>query len=282
MTTRDLDFAYIEYKQVYELDPNLTIVRDDLLRLSKRLGYDDDFQDWKKKFGKGYGDDTKNGELVTIFQSGRGPIKISRGNLLKDSDMGPAIRIAVSTGNLGAGVTVAAIYATLRNAENPIPRFQKRTNKVDKVKVEAGGKTLNTTLLENVEDTAVRNLEDDYGYLHKRVAAAIVTKVAASIAAGIVAKKVAEQFKKTRGAAGLIGTLAGAGTGAALFSQMKPDLRCWHTLPAGFQLGRMKMKPGPYKLKFMMMSGGGIVESVEKEVEIKKGEKTLVNLRTLY
>lgn len=279
---RDLEFAYIEYKQIYELDPNLVIVREDLMRLSKRLGYDDDFQDWKKKFGKSPGDDSKNGELVTIFQSGRGPVKVSRGHILKDPSMEVAIKVTISTGNLGAGVTAAAIYAALKNAENPIPKFQKRSNKVDKVKVDAGGKILYTTLLENVEDTAVRNLEDDYGYLHKRVAASIVTKVAASVAAGIAAKKVAEQFKKTRGAAGLIGTLAGAGTGVALFSQMKPDLRCWHTLPANFQLGRIKLKPGPYKMNFMMMGGGGIVESVEKEVEIKKGEKTLVNLRTLY
>ncbi len=280
--TRDLDFAYVEYKQVYALNPELAMVKDDLLRLSKRLGYDDDYQDWRGKFGKSYKEDENQGELVTIFQAGRSPIKKSRGPLLKDPQMGPYIRLTLSTTNLAAGLTIAAVLVTLNNAENPIPTFEKRSNKVDKVKIEAGGKTITTTMLEDIEKTAVKNLEDDYDMLHKRVAASVVTKAVASLTAGLVAKKVAESFKQTKGFAGLIGLAAGAGTGAALFSQMKPDLRCWHTLPANFQLGRMRLKPGNYKLNFVLMGGGGIVDRIEKEVEIKKGEKKVVNLRTLY
>jgi hypothetical protein len=280
--TRDIEFAYIEYKQVYALDSGLSMVKDDLLRVSKRLGYDDEYQDWKKTFGKSYNDDPNSGELVTIFQSGRSAIKKSRGSLLKDPDMEPIIRVTISTSNLTAGLTVAAILVTLKNAENPIPKFLKRSNKVDKVRIEAGGKTLTTTMLEDVENTAVKNLEDDYGMLYKRVAASIAAKAIASLTAGLVAQQVAKQFKQTRGIAGLIGTVAGAGTGMALFSQMKPDLRCWHTLPANFQLGRMKLKQGKYKLNFSLLGAGGIVDRVEKEVEIKKGEKTVVNLRTLY
>lgn len=280
--TRDIEFAYIEYKQVYEINPNLGMVKDDLLRVSKRLGYDDEFQEWKAKFGKGYNEDTDSGELITIFQAGRAPVKKSRGPILKDPEFESVIRVTVASSNLTGGLTVAAVLVTLNNAENPIPKFQKRSNKVDKIRVEGGGKTINTTLLEDVETTAIRNLEDDYARLYKRVAATIATKAVASLAAGIAAKKVAEQFKETKAFAGLIGTAMGAGTGAALFSQMKPDLRCWHTLPANFQLGRTRMKAGKYKLNFAFMGDGGIVESVQKEVEIKKGEKTLVNLRTLY
>ena len=50
--TRDLEFAYIEYKQIYALDPELAMVKDDLLRVSKRLGYDDEFQEWKSNIRK--------------------------------------------------------------------------------------------------------------------------------------------------------------------------------------------------------------------------------------
>jgi len=280
--TRDIEFAYIEYKQVYELNPNLAMVKDDLLRVSKRLGYDDEYQEWKGKFGKSYNEDENSGELITIFQAGRSAIKKSRGSLLKDPDMAPVIRLTVASASLAEGLTVAAVLVTLNNAENPIPKFEKRSNKVDKLRVEGGGKTISTTLLENVEQTAVKNLEDDYGRLYKRVAVSIATKAIASLAAGIAAKKIAEQFQSTKGFAGLIGTAMGAGTGAALFSQMKPDLRCWHTLPANFQLGRTKMKKGKYKLSFVFTGDGGNVDRLEKEVEIKKGEKTLVNLRTLY
>ncbi len=279
---RDLEFAYIEYKQIYELDPNLAMVKDDILRLSSRLGYDDDYQEWKSKFKKGYNDDKNSGELVTIFQSGRGPVKKSRGPLLKDPDMEPVIRLTINSSNLAMGVTVAAILVTMQNAENPIAKFQKRSNKVDRVRIEAGGRSSNTIILEDVETTAVKNLEDDYSRLYKRVAASIATKAVASVVAGVAAKKIAEQFKKTKGMSSLIGTAIGAGTGVALFAQMKPDLRCWHSLPANFQLARMKLKPGKTKLNMVLMGDGGIVDRVEKDVEIKKGEKTLVNLRTLY
>lgn len=279
---RDLEFAYIEYKQIYELDSNLAMVKDDLLRLSNRLGYDDDYQEWKGKFRKSYNDDKNSGELIAIFQSGRGAIKKSRGSLLKDPDMEPVIRLTITSSNLAMGVTVAAILVTMKNAENPIAKFEKRSNKVDRVKVDIGGKSANTIMLEDVETTAVKNLEDDYSRLYKRVAASIATKAIASVAAGVAAKKIAEQFKGAKQFSGLIGTAVGAGTGVALFSQMKPDLRCWHTLPANFQLARIKVKPGKSRVNLVMMGGGGIVDRVEKDVEIKKGEKTLVNLRTLY
>ncbi|PKL17457.1 MAG: hypothetical protein CVV49_10865 [Spirochaetae bacterium HGW-Spirochaetae-5] len=242
--TRDIEFAYIEYKQVYNLDPNLAMVKDDLLRVSSRLGYDDDYQEWKSKFKKSYSADADSGELVTIFQAGRSAIKKSRGPLLKDPDMGPVIRLTINTSNLTAGLTAAAILVTLNNAENPIAKFVKRSNKVDRIRVEAGGRNLTTTMLEDVETTAVKNLEDDYGRLYAKVAASIATKTIATLAAGIAAKKVAEQFKQTKGLAGLIGTAVGAGAGTVMFSSMKPDLRCWHTLPANFQLGRMDLKPG--------------------------------------
>lgn len=279
---KDIEYAYIEYKQIYDLKPDLGMVKEDLLRVSKRLGYDDDYGDWQNKFGRGYSGSENSGELVTVFQSGRGPIKKSRGSLLKDKDMAPVINVTLNTGNLAAGVTVAAILVTLQTAENPIPKFVKRSNKVDKIKVETGGKSISTVMLENVEQTAIQNLEDDYGRLYKRVAISIATKAAAAVIAGVAAKAAAEQIKDLGPFASLIGTAVGAATGAALFAQMRPDLRSWHTLPANFQLGRISLKPGKQKVKYVLIGGGGIIDTVEKEVEIKKGEKTLVNIRTLY
>lgn len=279
---RDVEFAYIEYKQIHALNPELDMVQNDLLRLSKKLGNDEDYAEWRKKFRKSYNESDNNGELITIFQAGRSAVKQSRGSLLKDPAMEPIIRITVNTGNLTAGVTVAAVLITLKNAENPIPRFVKRSNRVSRVRVSAGGESINTIKLEDIEDTAVKNLEDDYSRLYKRVAVSIATKAVASIAAGIAAKKIAEQSKQLGQFSGLIGTVVGAGTGAALFSQMKPDLRCWHTLPANFQLGRMTIRPGKYKARFTLSGAGGNIDEIEKEVEIKKGQKTLVNLRTLY
>lgn len=279
---KDIEYAYIEYKQIYALKPDLAMVKDDLLRVSKRLDYEDDYKEWRKKFGRGYNASDDTGELVTIFQSGRGPVKKSRGSLLKDKDMGPVINVTLNTSNWGAGVTVAAILVTLQTAENPIPKFVKRSNKVNRLRIESGDKSINTVMLEDVEQTAIQNLEDDYGRLYKRVAISIATKAAAAVVAGVAAKAAAEQLEDLGPFASLIGTAVGAGTGAMLFAQMRPDLRNWHTLPANFQLGRLMLKSGRQKVKYVFISDSGIIDTVEKEVEIKKGEKTLVNIRTLY
>jgi tetratricopeptide (TPR) repeat protein len=279
---RDIEFAYIEYKQIYALNPRLDLVKEDLLRLSKRLNYMDDYSDWSRKFGRTFNASDNNGELVTVFQAGRSAIKKSRGSLLKDPMMEAAVRVTLNTRSLAAGVTIATVLVTLHNAENPIPKFVKRDNSINSVRVNIAGKRFNTFELNDVEQTAVQNLEDDYGRLYGKVAAQVAIKAAASVAAGMAAKKLAEQSKQLGGFAGLIGAAAGLGTGAALFSQMKPDLRCWHTLPANFQLGREFLPPGKYTAKFQFMGRGGVVSTTEKEVEIKKGEKTLVNLRTLF
>jgi len=279
---KDIEYAYIEYKQIYALKPDLAMVKDDLLRVSKRLGYEDDYKEWQKKFGRGYNASDDTGELVTIFQSGRGPVKKSRGSLLKDKDMGPVINVTLNTGNWGAGVTVAAILVTLQTAENPIPKFVTRANRVSRIRIESEGKSINTVMLEDVEQTAIQNLEDDYGRLYKRVAISIATKAAAAVVAGAAAKAAAEQIEDLGPFASLIGAAVGAGTGAALFAQMRPDLRNWHTLPANFQLGRLMLKSGRHKVKYVYIGDSGIIDIVEKEVEIKNGEKTLVNIRTLY
>lgn len=279
---RDIEFAYIEYKQINDLAPGLDIVKEDLLRVSKRLNYTDDYNVWSSKFGKGFTPSENDGELVTIFQAGRSAIKKSRGSLLKDPMVEAAIRVTLSTGSLATGVTMAAVLITLHNVENPIPKFVKRDNSANSVRVTVAGKRFNTYMLEDVEQTAVQNLEDDYGRLYMKVAAEVALKAAASVAAGLAVKKMVQQNKQLGGFAGLLGAAAGLGTGAALFSQMKPDLRCWHTLPANFQLGREFLPAGKHKVNFQFMGKGGVISTIEKEVEIKKGEKTLVNLRTLF
>lgn len=123
--TKDLEFAYIEYKQIYALDPEIAMVKDDLLRLSKRLGYDDEFQEWQSTFSKTYKEEPNTGELISIFQNGRSAIKKSRGHILQDQHMGPAIRVTLQSTSLTTGLTVAAVIVALQNVENPIARFEK-------------------------------------------------------------------------------------------------------------------------------------------------------------
>jgi len=279
----DLEYAYIEYKQIHKLNPGLQMVKKDLLRLSGRLKYMDDYRMWQNKFKIQNNSPKKTGEVIVVYQAGRSAIKVSRGRLLSDKGMNASIRLSLQTTNLAAGVTIATVMVTLRNAENPIPKFKRRSNRAKSVQIVVNGKKYMTTMLENIEQTAIQNLRDDYSRLKKKVAASVAVKAVASVAAGIVAKKIAQKSSKKLGAfSGLIGLAAGLGTGAALFSQMKPDLRCWHTLPANLQLGRIFLKPGKYSI---ILNYIGIDDSIlrkkQLDINLKSGEKVFINQRTL-
>lgn len=281
----DREFAYVEYKQIKSLDGRLPIVYQDLQRMAKRFGdtellgqyraYNPNFLNTIPRDG---------GELVVVFESGKGPIKVSRGKLMSDQSMGNGIRIAINGLRGAQAASAAAIMVALNKAENPLPKFQRRENRVSHLEIVVNGRTLGRTyMLENVEDTAVKNLDDQYAGMVGKVAAGIVTKAAISIAAGLAAQKAAEQSRQLGAFSGVIGAVVGAGTGAALISQIKPDLRCWHTLPANFQLGRVFLPPGQHDLTINLVGrNGGIVHSMHKIIEIEKGKRKVMSLRTVF
>ncbi|MFH0977346.1 MAG: hypothetical protein V1874_16320 [Spirochaetota bacterium] len=280
----DTEFAYIEYKQIHELDPKLEMVYGDLQRLALMLGDKDDYNKWTAKFGKKYNTPRDAGELIVFFQAGQGAIKASRGSLLSDAKMKNGVTVSLNGMPLKAGVTVAGALIALKIAEHPIPVFKKRSNKIRQLAINLNGYDMVSTLmLEDIENTALKNMEDDYSRMYMKVAAGIAVKAAASIAAGIAAKEAAERFKKASPYAGVIGLVVGAGTGSALASQIKPDLRCWHSLPANLQIGRLFLKPGVYNIAVKYIDyNGKINDTRTNKIEIKKGEKAFLNYRTVY
>ncbi|HMB19828.1 MAG TPA: hypothetical protein VKQ10_02070, partial [Spirochaetota bacterium] len=124
----DREFAYIEYKQIYQLEPRLALVYRDLQRLAKKLDDSEDYSKWIRAFGKKDRIPENSGEIVVIFQAGRSAIKVSRGSLLSDPKMKANIRVTLNGMSLKQGVTIAGVLVALNNAENPIPRFKKRSN----------------------------------------------------------------------------------------------------------------------------------------------------------
>lgn len=223
------------------------------------------------------------GELVVILQAGRSPVKVSRGRLVEEPGMNLALATALGTQSLAAGVTAGAVMSSLSMAENPLPKFRIRTNSTKNLRVAVMGRQVSTELLENIEYTAMKNMEDDYGRLRNRVAGSIIIKAVASVAAGVAAGEATRKLSKgDNGLASLVGLLVGSGTGVALFATMKPDLRCWHTLPANLQLTRMRLPPGRYTATVQYIGYNGAVRNVKQlNFEVKKKEKYFINIRTV-
>ena len=77
----DLNDAYIEYRKVHELLPELALARADLLRSTRLLGWQEEEEAWKKKFtGISVPDyaEPGGGELIVFLATGRGPAKRTR------------------------------------------------------------------------------------------------------------------------------------------------------------------------------------------------------------
>jgi len=261
----DREYAEVEYKQILQLKPGMATARADLAQLQRSKKTD------------------PTGELVVIFQAGRCPIKVSRGRLLDEPGMNAAIVATLATRSLAAGLTVGAVMNTIGLAENPIPKFKIRTNRTKSLRVTVMNRTIETEVLENIEYTAIKNLEDDYARLRGEVAASIVTKALISLAAGIGAQEATRQLSKgNSGLSALMGLIVGAGTGTALFATIKPDLRCWHTLPANLQLARMRLLPGKYTAAVQYIGFNCAVQETKYlNFEIKRKDKYFVNIRTV-
>ncbi|HOD15729.1 MAG TPA: hypothetical protein PLA65_08795 [Spirochaetota bacterium] len=279
----DWEFALIEFKQINMLRPGMPMVYRDMQRLAEKL-----------RRGKNAKPAYSPGELIVVFEAGQTAVKQSRGRML-DGEFGAEVTATIAAASFGGGLTAASVLAGLSMAENPIPKFVRRSNRIAGLNIRANNQYLGRTImLEDIENTAVRNLDDDYSRLRKRVAAGLATKVITtvtmSIAAQVAAEAGARALESQGGWAGLFGSLGrvaaqGVGPAVALatFSQIRPDLRCWRSLPANLQFQRFFLQPGNYVLTLEFVDRYGRVVRVEKDqVKIAAGKRSFKNFRTLY
>jgi uncharacterized protein len=278
----DLEFAYIEYQQIYKLDNRLRFVLADLQRTAKKLNYNDDYKKWTAILGRPYREAGRKGELILFFQSGKIAIKKSRGRLLADPMMKRLIRTAFMT-NSRAGVSLAMVFGSINRAKNPIPKLLPRSNRVSHAVISVDGKEYKTIELENISRTAYMTLKSRYPELRKNMAAQITVKAIASLAAGIVTREAVRRRSGSRILGDLLGMAAGAGTSAALFSSMKPDLRCWHTLPASLQISRIPLDPGSHSVTISYIGkNGDILETMTEDVTIPESGIHVISKRSIY
>jgi uncharacterized protein len=280
----DLEFAYVELKQIHQLDPQNPFVKNDLVRIARKLKDQEEISNMRSRF-PGVRGDQFDSQLVTIFQNGMSSIKVSRGRLLSDAAMEGAIRIAFQANPRSAeGVALSAVMAMLATVDNPVPKYRDRTKRIDSVVINVDGVDIGRTYaLEDISSTAKSSMEEKYFMIRAKVAAGIVVKAIAAVAAAKVAESVAKANKNTRGVAGLIGALSGGLVGAGLVSQIKPDLRCWHSLPDNLQLSLAGISAGKHAVRVKFMSGETVLEEADLgEIEAVKDRKVFLNFRTVY
>lgn len=229
------DDAYIAYKNVFEINPHIPMLREDLLRLAIRASRSEEVSLWKKEFAnlkpKPEWKDPSMGELVFILQQGWGPHKRPRPEM-------PRLPKLYHTPSLTQSARV----------------------------IVQGQSPIQTERVYSVEEVAIKTLEDDYNALvAKRIG-------------GIVAKEViADQVRQKN-------QLLGFATWVALHAMDRADLRQWSTVPESFQVARIRLKAGAYKVSAQGLGAGDQPTGEdfgEQSVDIKPRKTTFLSWRTV-
>jgi hypothetical protein len=296
--SNEYEYAYVELKKIHELQPGIPAVGLKLLLLAAELGYQDDYAVWRRTYnlpGLAASKNSNLAELVVIYESGLSPRKESRGELLADRELNAMFHTAVNvaiiaSGSVAGGVSNALVMSTVRTAEHPIPKYVKQNYQIvsARLNISSQGKlytSINLQLMNNVEDTILTNFENHYMSIREKM----INRLAVKVVATLVSKVIAEQTAKSlagRNGGGLLGliagTVVGVGMGAVLFSSEKPDLRCWHSIPANYQAGSLLLPPGNYEgnVVYYDRSGATVYEESTGEFMITKDQPKVLLFRT--
>lgn len=128
-----------------------------------------------------------------------------------------------------------------------------------------GGANESTQIALNLTDVAIKTLDDQYGEL------------IALRAAGIAAKAVMADQVRQKNA--LLGDLAWIGMNLA----DQADLRQWVSLPDTFQVAKVRLKPGTYKVRIVGLNSAGYPtgeQSEWQEIKLAARKKTFLNWRS--
>ncbi|MBP7282935.1 MAG: hypothetical protein KBA66_15235 [Leptospiraceae bacterium] len=300
--------ARVSYKNIMEINPDNKEILADRYVLAVKEG---DTRDQAKfaegrNYIKAYNTNlqpipynTDLAEVLIINQAGKAATKESKGKIINEPMIQEALAKALEAAlrNMkNEGISLGVVMAMVSNAENPIPEYKKREEqKANPIDIYANGVMLtNTKVYNDYSETAIANFNENYTTLVTKNIASIATKVAVAAVAAYAAGKAAESASKGRGgrddggaevAASIIGAIisavAGAAAGAGVAATIKPDLRCWRTLPSNFQVRRVFLEPGLYDFEFKSNTSKAMGGKNFRQISVETGKLVVINFRSL-
>lgn len=226
--------AYVDYKNTLKLAPETFGLGLDLWRCAWLLHIPDQMEHWDQVFRLGPEDHQQakllapkkgKSEIIVLYENGISPIKRPNPHF------------------------------------SELPKFYPRWNPVWDAEVRLNGvQAGRTRMLDNIEQTAITNLDDKY--------------------AGLVAKKIAGVVAKESVAYGVRKStdseLLGFLTRVALYASDQADLRSWNLLPRDLQILRMTVDPGIYQVELTPIGSASLPPKI---VQVAQGKKAFVNFR---
>lgn len=251
--------AMISYRSAYKVYKKYqsnyavampSMLKTDLMRLSKRLGLQDELNQYKSEFGlellnnKAAAD---QGELVFVLNNGLAPIKREKAINSFDATTASMVRIA-------------------------LPAYESRNNNVVSARITVNDKQVSTELMEDIDSIAKKNLDAQMPAIIARSVARVVIKAAASKKAR---EKALNNKNNDNAMVGMLGALA---VQVAAVATERADTRSWLTLPSNIQLARLSLPSGSYSVKVELLGADQqVVASHDYPgIEIKKAHKTFL------
>lgn len=255
----DYNSAYIDYKKAYQgfkdyhrffSMPIPMMIRADLLRLARWQGFEDDYQYWRKEFGR---------KLPT---PSRRPVQQAELMLVVYDGLIPSKR----TKYVAAPITTPDDKPyTLKVA---FPEFAPREPAISRVRIGTpAGKIYVSQVVEPLSSIAYKNLEQRLGLI---AAKAIARATAKYIAAYQVRRA-------TKSSDQGVNLLVGLATNIFTMATEQADTRSWRTLPNRFHIIRLPLEPGRHELEVRVE---GLIDGSRPGyplvVELNKGQKKVL------
>jgi len=235
-TEQNWNDAYIDYKEAHALQPNFPGIGLDLYRLAHLQRDSEAKKKWEIEFNLTAEQKEKaleslpkhkQAQVVILYENGLSPVKKPHPSFYQ------------------------------------IPKFFPRYNPVSVARVELNGQRIGVTqTMNDIESTAIENLDEKY--------AGIVAKKVAGIVAKEVVSKQVENVTKSPELA-LI-------TKLAFYLSDQADVRSWNLLPRDLQIMKLTLPPGEATIKIIPEGS----ESKSKEVKVQLQENKTVFIHHRY
>jgi len=235
---RDAYQAYLRYAGNMDLEVPV-FLKHDLLRLSRKMGLNDEWRNYRKKFGI---DDTLSiaelstrGELIFILHNGLAPEKTQYVDRVVDAASGRIVSIA-------------------------LPYYLPSHDHAKYANAVIDDHRLRLEMVTNIDAVAQMTLE-----------AQLPALTARAIARAVLKDNAARRVEEDKGGmAGFLVNIAAAATEVA-------DTRSWWTLPHDIQALRLPLPPGVYDLSIDLRDDAGPLGILTfNDITITPGHKTFI------
>ncbi len=246
--------AYKDYQKMFSFPVPAQLKRD-ILRLCRLLSFDEKYRYYLEEFGEEYdqrditGNRENTGEIVFIFMTGLAPSKEE----------------------LNTRFTSVDPDGNTHTFQVQIPQLIERPSIIEQVQVNcSNAANLSSTaeMVQHVGKIAKKNMEDKKPMM-------LLGAWTRALAKFVATEKAKD---KMEGDSFWGNVLKGVVTDAIAEEVTRADIRCWRTIPEKIMLYRRRIPPGNYRylIKYLGGSEGGVVATVEEEVEVKEGQTTIL------